>query len=323
MKKIALFTAGGDAPGMNAAIRAIVRTALQHNLEVAGIQYGYRGMCENTFIPLDAHSVSNIIHTSGTMLKTSRYKEFESRLGREKGYAFLRENQIDGIVAIGGDGTFRGAHALGQESGIPIVGVPATIDNDVTGTDYTVGFDTAVNTALDAIDKIRNTAESHDRVFFVEVMGRHAGFLALEAGITGGAEAIMIPEEHDELDWLIKKLRSNWGRRKTSKIVVVAEGDEEGNAFKVAAKVKALIPDFDYRVSILGHIQRGGTPTARDRMIATLTGSEAVNTLLSGKSNIAIGIHRNELTEIPFETAFSMQKRIDLSMLNVNKLLSA
>lgn len=302
MKKIAVFTSGGDAPGMNACIRAIVRTAMYNNLEVAGIVRGYDGMIHNDFIKLDATSVSNIIHRGGTILKTARSNEFLSTAGREKAKQNLLNNKIDGVVAIGGDGTFKGAIALSEICSIPFVGCPGTIDNDLVGTDFTIGYDTAINTVVEAVDKIRDTAESHDRLFFVEVMGRDAGLIALRSGIAAGAEAILIPEIKTDLNDLINKLEK--GRKnKSSKIIIVSEHDDAGGALEIAEKIKSKLPFYDTRVTILGHIQRGGNPTAMDRVNSSRMGYAAVNALLNWKSNVMIGIVNKEICYTPFKNA--------------------
>ena len=253
MKKIAVLTSGGDSPGMNACLRAVVRTAIFHNLEVVGIMHGYDGMINNEFVNMDSKSVANIIHRGGTILKTARSKEFLTLEGRKKALANLQANNVEGMVAIGGDGTFRGALEFSKISTIPVIGCPGTIDNDLLGTDFTIGYDTAINTVVDAVDKIRDTAESHDRLFFVEVMGRDAGLIALRAGIGVGAESILIPETKTDIEDLIKRLE-NGRKNKSSKIIIVAEGDEAGGAFKIAEQVKKRLPDYDTRITILGHI---------------------------------------------------------------------
>ena len=302
MKKIAVFTSGGDSPGMNACLRAVVRTAIYNNLEVVGIMHGYDGLIRNEFISLNSKSVANIIHRGGTILKTARSKEFLTLEGRQKALANLQKHNIDGIVAIGGDGTFKGASEFNKISNIPLVGCPGTIDNDLVGTDFTIGYDTAINTVVEAVDKIRDTAESHDRLFFVEVMGRDAGLIALRAGIGVGAESIIIPETKTDVEDLIHRL-ANGRKNKSSKIIIVAEGDEAGGAFTIAEQVKKRLPDYDTRVTILGHIQRGGNPSAMDRVNSSRMGFSAVEALLQGKTNVMIGIVDKNITYTPFENA--------------------
>jgi 6-phosphofructokinase 1 len=284
MKKVAVFTSGGDSPGMNACIRAVVRGAIYHGVEIYGIRYGYNGMINGDIRPMNSHSVSNIVQKSGTVLKTARSKDFFTKEGRQKALEQLKKFGIEGLIAIGGDGTFTGAKLFYEECGIPTIGCPGTIDNDIYGTDNTIGFDTAVNTALEAIDKIRDTADSHDRVFFIEVMGRDSGYIAIQSGIGGGAELVMVPETKTSIQDVIDTLKRGWNRQKTSSIVVVAEGDEEGNAIEISEKVKASVKQLkDIRVTILGHIQRGGAPTAADRILASRIGLGAIEGLINGK----------------------------------------
>ncbi|MFN7013645.1 MAG: 6-phosphofructokinase [Bacteroidia bacterium] len=302
MKTIAVFTSGGDSPGMNACIRAVVRTAVYYNIKVKGIIGGYQGMIENDFIDLDVKSVANIIQRGGTILKTARSKDFMTLEGRQKALLNLKNQGIEGIVAIGGDGTFKGALEFSKISDIPIVGCPGTIDNDLAGTDFTIGYDTAINTVIEAVDKLRDTAESHNRVFVVEVMGRDAGRIALRSGIASGAEEIFIPETRSDLDNLIKKL-SKGRKDKSSKIIMVAEGDEAGGAFQVSKFIKEKLPDLDIRVSILGHIQRGGSPTCMERVNASRMGFAAVEALKDGKNMIMIGIINMNIAYTPFEKA--------------------
>ncbi|MBI3502577.1 MAG: 6-phosphofructokinase [Bacteroidetes bacterium] len=302
MKKIAVFTSGGDAPGMNACIRAVVRTAIFHKLEVAGITRGFDGMINNEFIPLQTKSVANIIQRGGTILKTARSEEFLKLDGRKKAKANLEKNEIDGVVAIGGDGTFRGALEFSKICSIPFVGCPGTIDNDLYGTDFTIGYDTAINTVIEAVDKIRDTAESHDRLFFVEVMGRDAGLIALRSGIGSGAEAILISEAKTDFNKLIKHLKE--GRKdKHSKIVIVSEQKGTGSVLKIAEKVKKEISSYDIRVSVLGHIQRGGNPSCMDRVISSRMGFTATEALLEGKKSVMIGIINNKIVYTPFKKA--------------------
>jgi 6-phosphofructokinase 1 len=323
MQTIGLLTSGGDAPGMNACIRAVVRTAIAKGLTVKGIRYGYQGMVDNNIVALGSKDVSNIIQRGGTILKTSRSKEFPTPEGMQRALDNLKSNGIDAVIAIGGDGTFRGANEFSQFSGIPFIGIPGTIDKDLAGTDYTIGFDTAVNTALDAIDKIRDTADSHDRLFFIEVMGRDAGYLALHSGLAGGAEALVIPETPTDIKHLIDTLRNGWRREKSSKIVVVAEGDDAGGADDIARKVKEQFNEIDTRVSVIGHIQRGGTPTCTDRLNATRMGFAAVNALLNGSKNVMVGIVNNQILFTPLSKAVKERPEIDAELLEMVRVLSA
>ena len=312
MKKIGVFTSGGDAPGMNACIRAVVRSALKRGLEVAGIYRGYQGLIEGDIKNMDSHSVSSIINTGGTILRSARSKDFMTIEGRKLAYQNLKSAGIDGIVAIGGDGTFTGADIFMKEfPDINIVGCPGTIDNDLAGTDHTIGFDTAINTAMDAIDKIKDTANAHDRLFFVEVMGRDAGYIAMAAGIATGAEAVLVPEHKTNLDDLVKVLQNAHDRKKNSSIVVVAEGDEAGGAYQIADYVKSKLDIFEIKVSILGHIQRGGSPTCLERVRASRMGVAATDALLEGRSGVMIGIINNEIAYTPFENA--IKKAGDIS----------
>ncbi len=321
MKRIGILTSGGDSPGMNAAIRSATRVAIFHGLEMVGIMRGYQGMIEGDFVPLDRRAVAGIIGRGGTILKTARSKDFMKPAGRNQAFESVRAAGIEGIVAIGGDGTFRGAHKFCSEFDIPVIGVPGSIDNDSVGTDSTIGFDTAVNIALEAIDRIRDTASSHDRVFYIEVMGRASGFIALHSGICGGAEAILIPEVRGELSELAALLKENRNNGKLCNIVVVAEGDESGGAFAIANMIKTLT-GIDYRVTILGHIQRGGTPTASDRLLATRLAAAAVEALLAGKRNMMAGLQGNDVMLTPFEQIWDCKKEPDLALLKLAKLLS-
>ncbi len=320
MKKIAVFTSGGDSPGMNACIRAVVRTGIFRGLEVYGINRGYEGMIEGDIKLMKSSSVSNIIQRGGTVLKSARSMEFKTPEGRKKAYENLTALGVEGLVAIGGDGTFTGAKVFYEEFGIPTVGCPGTIDNDIYGTDYTIGFDTAVNTALDAIDKIRDTAAAHDRIFFVEVMGRDAGFIAIESGIGGGAEFVMVPETKTDLNAVVKSLNVP----KASSIIVVAEGDELGNAEVIMQMVKEKIqdPTKDFKVTTLGHIQRGGAPTARDRVLGSRCGMGAVDGLLSGKTNCMSGIMNNEVVYTPFADCIGKTKPLHPDHLSLIDILS-
>lgn len=297
IKNIAVLTSGGDAPGMNAAIRAVVKSCLAHNLKIFGVYEGYHGMINKLIKPLEKKDVSGILHHGGTILKTARSNEFRDPKGRKKAYDNLKAHDIHGIIAIGGDGTFTGASLFSEEYDIPCIGIPGTIDNDIYGTDYTIGYDTAKNTIIEAVDKIKDTANSHNRIFFIEVMGRHSGYLALESGIATGAEAILIPEISNQVSKLITFLKAQ--ERQHASVILVAEGDEEGKAYDIARKVKEHIPGLEERVSILGHIQRGGSPTAIDRVNASLMGMASVNALLEGKSNIMIGLQNNQIISLP------------------------
>lgn len=323
MKRIAVFTSGGDAPGMNACIRAVVRTAIFKGIEVYGITYGYDGMINGNIKKMQSHSVSNIIQRGGTILKSARSEEFRTPEGRKKAFEQLKKNEIEGIVAIGGDGTFTGAKVFFEEFGIPTIGCPGTIDNDIYGTDYTIGFDTAVNTALEAIDKIRDTAAAHDRIFFIEVMGRDSGYIALECGIGGGAEFVMIPETETDLKSVVKSLK-NLRKSKSSSIIVVAEGDDEGGAEEIMNKVQEKVndPEKEFKVTTLGHIQRGGNPTARDRVLASRCGMAAVEGLLNGYSNCMAGVVNGEVVYTPFEDCIGKPKELKADHLKLIEILS-
>ena len=319
IKKIGVYTSGGDAPGMNAALRAIVRTAAYHNIEVIGIQHGYTGMINGDMIPMGARSVSNIIQRGGTILKTARSREFMTREGRARAAANLSAHGIDGLVAIGGNGTFQGATLLYEEHMIPTVGVPGTIDNDLYGTDFTVGYDTATNTAVEAIDKIRDTADAHDRVFYVEVMGRDSGFIALDVGIGGGAEYVAIPEIEENFEAIRQKLTTS-GRQRSS-IVVIAEGAFSGGAVDLAKRMSEFV-HLHYRVTVLGHIQRGGSPSARDRVLAAKLGSAAVEALLAGELNVMAGEVNNKIVLTQMRDTWEKRKEIDSSLINLAQVLS-
>ncbi|MDD4656557.1 MAG: 6-phosphofructokinase [Bacteroidales bacterium] len=322
IRKLGVITSGGDAPGMNAAIRSVVRTAIYNNLEVVGIMKGFAGILNSQFIELKSHSVSKTISNGGTMLKSSRCPEFKEAKAREIAYKNLKEKEIDALIVIGGDGSFKGASLLQQEFGLPVIGVPGTIDNDIFGTDYTIGFDTAINTAATAIDKIRDTADSHNIVFFVEVMGRHAGFIALHTSIACGAEAVLIPEVETDVKKLSKYLELDRRKEKTSGIVIVAEGAVEGGAAYVAKVVKEHLPNYDTRLTTLGHIQRGGSPTCNDRILASLLGHEAVNALIEGKNGAMVGVINNHLKLTPFEEVFKNKNQISKKMFEVDRILS-
>ncbi|MET1055123.1 MAG: 6-phosphofructokinase [Pedobacter sp.] len=307
IKNIAVLTSGGDAPGMNAAIRAVVRAGIYYELNVFGVYRGYEGLINGDFLPMERKSVANIIQRGGTILKTARSDEFRTPEGRKKAFDQLKAHNIDALVVIGGDGTFTGANLFSLEYDIPVIGLPGTIDNDLAGTDFTIGYDTAINTVVNAIDKIRDTAESHDRLFIVEVMGRDSGLIALRSGIGVGAEAIMIPEANMGVQGLIDRLE--YGRKdKASKIIIVAEGDDAGGAFNVGEVLKEKFPQYDIRVSVLGHIQRGGKPSCMDRVLASRFGVSAVEGLLNGESGKMVGQVNKEIIFTPFDHAI---KHID------------
>jgi len=320
MKKIGVFTSGGDAPGMNACVRAVVRSGLYIGCEVVGIQYGYEGMIQGKFVDLQARSVSNIIQNGGTILRTARSEHFRTTEGRAQAARHLKDAEIEGLVAIGGEGTFQGALKLNEEHGIPIVGVPGTIDNDLYGTDFTIGYDTAVNTAMEAIDKIRDTAASHDRLFYVEVMGRDTGFIALDVGISSGSEYIVIPETQTNIQDLKEELES-FKKLKSSAIIIVAEGEKEGGAFSLAEKIKDAA-GYDYRVCVLGHIQRGGAPTARDRLLASKLGVAAVDALIEGQTNVMVGEVHGRISFTPFQETWSNPKTIDNDLWRLASILA-
>lgn len=322
MKKIAVFTSGGDSPGMNACVRAVVRAGMYFNLEVYGIYRGFDGMISGDIRPLNSQSVSNIIQRGGTILKSARSKEFMSPEGRKKAFDQLKAHEIEGLVAIGGNGTFTGAMIFHEEYGIPTVGCPGTIDNDLYGTDHTIGYDTAVNTALEAIDKIRDTAASHDRIFFIEVMGRDSGYIAIASGIGGGAEMVMVPETKTTIHEVLETLKQGWNRSKSSSIVVVAEGDEEGDANSIATKIKEQLPILDIRVTTLGHIQRGGAPTALDRILASRLGLGAVEGLIHGRSNVMAGVVNEKLVYTPLQDTITKTKPINQDLIRMIEILS-
>jgi len=323
IKKIGVFTSGGDSPGMNAAIRSVVRTCAYMNIECVGIYRGYEGMIEGDFKPMDARSVNNIINKGGTILKSARSLEFRTPEGRAKAYENLKKEGIDAFVVIGGDGSFTGAMIFNQEYNFPVIGIPGTIDNDIYGTTYTVGFDTALNTVVEVIDKIRDTASSHNRLFFVEVMGRDVGHIALNAGVGAGAEEILIPEENLGLDRLLESLKRSKQSGKSSSIVVVAEGDKTGkNVFELKEYVEEHIPIYDVRVSVLGHMQRGGSPSCFDRVLASRMGVKAVEALLNGKSSLMVGIQDNKLTLTPLIKAIKGHTKIDKELIRVSDIMS-
>jgi len=320
--KIGVLSSGGDAPGMNAAIRAVVRTGIYYGLEVFGIMRGYQGMIENDIVPMHSRSVANIIQRGGTILKTARCKDFFEPQGRKKAYENLKALGINGLVVVGGDGSFRGANVFASEYDIPCIGLPGTIDKDIAGTDFTIGFDTAVNTAIEAIDKIRDTADAHDRLFIIEVMGRDAGYIALHSGIATGAENILIPERKTDIEELISSLMEKEKRKKLVNMVVVAEGDEFG-ANEIARIIAERMPNAETRVCILGHIQRGGSPTCLDRLIASRMGYAAVECLLEGRFNVMVGIRNNTMNYIPLEKAVKSRQRVSDEWLKIVKILAS
>ena len=322
MKKIGVFTSGGDSPGMNAAIRAVVRTCIYNNIECYGIYEGYDGLINNNIELLTSTNVSNIIQRGGTILRSSRSKGFRTVEGRKQAFKNIQKNGLDGIIAIGGNGTFTGANIFNKEYNIPFIGIPGTIDNDLFGTDNTIGYDTALNTIVEAVDKIRDTASSHNRIFLVEVMGRDAGFLALRSGISVGAEAILIPETHTYINELIDKLTNGKRQHKKSMIVIVAEGDNTGGATEVAKKIHETCPDFNTRVTILGHIQRGGRPTAADRVLASHLGNAAVEALLNNKTNLMVGVINKEIAFTSFANAIKHHNKINIDLLSLAEIIS-
>jgi len=320
IKTIGVLTSGGDAPGMNAAIRAVVRTGLYHNLNVVGIMRGYEGLIAGELIPMNRKSVSNIIGKGGTILKTTRSEAFRTPEGRKIAFENIQKFKIDGLVVVGGEGTFTGANVFYQEYGLPILGLPGTIDNDLIGTDYTIGYDTAINNVVSAVDKIRDTAESHARVFIIEVMGRDSGLIALRSGIGSGAEAILIPESETDIEELYRRLEES-RTYKSSRIIMVAEGRHAGG-FEVAEKIKERFPKFDVRLSILGHIQRGGRPTCMDRVLASRVGVAAVDALLAGHKGEMVGVVNNNIHFTPFQNAIKHISEINPNLLRIVDILS-
>ena len=321
MKRIAVFTSGGDAPGMNACIRAVVRTASKLDMTVLGVRKGYTGLCNDDIIPMERRSVSNIIQQGGTILETSRSAEFHTKEGRARAIAVMKKHGIEGLVAIGGDGTFRGAQALLIECDVPVIGCPGTIDNDLYGTDATIGYDTAVNTALDAIDRIRDTATAMERLFIIEVMGRHVGFIALQVAIAGGAEWVLLPETVSDHEAFYRRFEQGLEAGRRTNIVVVAEGDETGGAEKVADSLKKLY-GIQSRVTVLGHIQRGGSPTARDRVLASKMGAAAVLSLREGKSGLSVGEIGGEVVLTSIDDVISKRKPLNPFELELMNRLS-
>jgi len=321
--KIGVMTSGGDSPGMNAAIRAVVRTGLYHGLEVYGIMRGYQGLIEDDISKMESRSVANIIQRGGTILKTARSKEFMEYEGRKKAYDNLRKRGIDGLVIIGGDGSFRGAVKFSQEFDIPCVGIAGTIDKDILGTDFTIGFDTAVNTAVEAIDKVRDTMDAHDRIFIIEVMGRDAGYIALHSGIATGAENILIPERKTDIQDIIASLKEKERRKKMVNLIVVAEGDDFGGANEVQKVLRENLPKAEIRVCILGHIQRGGSPSCIDRLIASRMGYHAVESLIEGRHNIFVGIQNNKMNYMPLENAVKNKGKVSDEWMKIVKILAS
>lgn len=323
IKKIGVLTSGGDAPGMNAAIRSVVRTCAYHKIECVGVYRGYEGLMEGDFKPMNARSVKDIINKGGTILKSARSKEFRTVEGRKQAYNHIKNADIDALVLIGGDGTFTGGMIFNQEFNFPVIGIPGTIDNDIFGTTHTLGFDTALNTVVEAIDKIRDTASSHNRLFFIEVMGRDAGHIALNVGVGAGAEEILIPEEDMGLDRLVESLRRSRESGKTSSIVIVAEGDKIGKSvFELKDYVDENMEGYDVRVSVLGHMQRGGAPSCFDRVLASRMGVKAVESLLAGKTNYMVGLINGEIELTPLDNAIKGKSKISLELLRVSEIMS-
>ena len=323
VKKIGVFTSGGDSPGMNAAIRSVVRTCAYLKVDCVGIYRGYEGLIEGDFKPMDARSVNNIINKGGTILKSARCDEFRTKEGRKKAYEQLKSEGIDAFVVIGGDGSFTGAMIFNQEFDFPVIGIPGTIDNDIFGTTFTLGFDTALNTVVEAIDKIRDTASSHNRLFFVEVMGRDVGHIALNAGVGAGAEEILIPEENLGRERLLESLKRSKRSGKASSIVIVAEGDKTGkNIFELKDYVEENLPDYDVRVSVLGHMQRGGAPSCYDRVLASRMGVKAVEALLDGQTNLMVGVLANNIILTPIEKAIKGSTKINKELIRVSEIMT-
>lgn len=322
IRKIAVLTSGGDAPGMNAAIRAVARASAYHKIECKGVRFGYEGLIAGKLVALGPRTVKNIIGRGGTVLKTARSEAFKTPEGRRAAYEQLKKNEVEALVVIGGDGSFTGGMVFEREHSIPVVGIPGTIDNDIYGTDYTIGYDTALNTAVEAIDKIRDTATSHNRLFFVEVMGRDAGFIALNSGISVGAQAILIPEQNLELEDLFKRLASSCKSHKSSSIVVVAEGDKLGSVYDLARAVEMRYQEYDVRVTVLGHIQRGGSPSCHDRVLASRLGVAAVEALLAGKKGIMVGVRHDKVVETPLRQAVKQHNTLDMELKKIADIMS-
>lgn len=322
IQRIGVFTSGGDAPGMNAALRAVVRSSIYYKKEIFGIMQGYEGMIDGDIHKLLPRSVSNIIQHGGTMLKTARSRRFRTEEGRKKAYMQLKEHGLDALVAVGGDGTFTGLHKLYEEFKIPSVCIPGTIDNDLGGTDFTIGYDTAVNTAVEALDKIRDTAISHNRLFFIEVMGRHSGYIAVHSGVAGGAAVIVVPEEKMTIQDIYDRLMEGGKQNKKSSLVVVAEGSPLGGAHEIAAEISKMTDYFDIKVTTLGHLQRGGNPTCFDRVLAAKMGIAAVEGLLAGKKDVMVGMVNNKIVYNSFEKVMKLRQKFDAEASRINKILS-
>ncbi|NBC16073.1 MAG: 6-phosphofructokinase [Bacteroidetes bacterium] len=324
IRRVGVFTSGGDAPGMNACVRAVVRAALANDLDVIGIRRGYAGMIDGDYVEMDGRSVSNILQKGGTVLKSARSKRFHTEEGRAEAARQLRDGQIDALIGIGGDGTFRGAAIFNDEYNIPVIGCPGTIDNDLFGTDETIGYDTALNTAIENIDRIRDTADAHDRLFLVEVMGRDSGFIALNCGIGGGAELVLIPETITEMEEIKERLHSLMSAQSRSSIVVVAEGEEQGGAARIEQALRAddAFSEIDLRVCILGHTQRGGSPTARDRVLASRLGAAAIEALIEGHTAVMVGTVNGDVKLTPLRNVWSRKKNINYELLKLTQLLS-
>lgn len=322
IKTIAVLTSGGDAPGMNAAIRAVVRSAVFYNKKVVGVYRGFDGLITGNFVDLDSKSVKNILNMGGTFLKSARSKDFMQKEGRQKAFEQIKAKGIDALVVIGGNGSFTGAHIFQEEFQVPVIGIPGTIDKDLFGTDYTIGYDTASNTVMTCVDKIRDTASSHNRLFIVEVMGRDSGFIALNAALATGAIDVILPEENKTYDELFAELKRGASNRKTSNIIIAAEGNKLGNSFELAKKVNEAFPDFDIKVTILGHLQRGGSPTNNDRNLASKLGVAATEGLLNGKNDVMVGIVDDKLTYTFLQQAILNKAQIDLELIRISKILN-
>ena len=323
IKNIAVLTSGGDAPGMNACIRAVIRTGIYHGKNMFGVMQGYQGLINNQINSMDARSVSNILHLGGTILKTARCLEFKTEEGMEKAFRNLQEKEIDGLIVIGGDGTFTGAQLFGKKFGVNVIGIPGTIDNDLYGSDFTLGYDTAVNTIIEAIDKIRDTADSHDRLFFIEVMGRDSGCIALRSAIASGAEAVLLPEKETSLKELIVKLKSGVSTKKSSSIVIVSEGNKYGGAYDIAKAVKRKFTHYDTKVTILGHLQRGGSPSGFDRILGSRLGYAAVNEMIKGATMQMVGLRGNEIKLTSLDEALNMHSyKLEDDLLEMTNVLS-
>ncbi len=322
LKKVGVLTSGGDAPGMNAAIRAVVRSCIFYGIEPVAIREGYKGLIDNNLEVMNARSVANIINQGGTFLKSARCAEFRTSEGRTKAFENAKAAGLDGLVVVGGDGSFTGAMLIEKEHGLPCIGVPGTIDNDIFGTDFTIGYDTALNTVVEAIDKIRDTATSHNRLFLVEVMGRDAGFIALNTGIAAGAEEILIPEEQKSVNELMNDLASSGRAGKTSSIVVVSEGDKSGGVFELASKIEDSFPDYEVKVTVLGHTQRGGKPSCFDRVLASRLGVAAVEALREGDSGVMVGMRNQKVVQTPLKEAISKHNAIDRELLKVADIIT-